>query len=403
MKVLFFNRFFHPDTSATSQIVSDLAFHLARHNHEVHAITSRTLPDQPRDEVVHGVRIHRVADAATGPHSLFERAMAYLAYYRGARTMVRSLVGAGDICVVKTDPPMLSAAVGPMARARGARIVVWLQDVFPEIAREYGIPGMGRTLGSIIFAQRNKSLAQADAVVAISERMAEYVASALHSPSRVEVIHNWADGEAVQPVDPSRNPLRDEWGLNDAFVVGYSGNLGRVHEFDTIIGAAALLRDDPRVRFIIIGRGPRHAAVKRRVSEERLANVSFRDHQPRERLGESLSVPDVHLTVLLPRFEGLVHPSKLYGIMAAGRPAIFIGDPRGQTAAILRDCDAGVSVAPGDVRGLAQAILAMRDDDAARRRMGVAAREAFERLYAMPIALAKWDELLQRLAATPRQ
>src|SRR6185503_11829117 len=114
------------------------------------------------------------------------------------------------------------------------------------------------------------------------------------------------------------------------------------------------------------------------------------------------SVPDVHLSVLLPRFEGLVHPSKLYGIMAAGRPTIFVGDPQGQTAAILKDCGAGVSVASGDSRGLAQAILALRDDEAMRRGMGVAAREAFERLYSMPIALGRWSDLLHRFGATPR-
>jgi glycosyltransferase involved in cell wall biosynthesis len=401
MKVFFFNRFFHPDTSATSQIVSDLAFHLARHNHEVHAITSRTSSDQPRDETVDGVRIHRVADAVTGPHSLFERAMAYTAYYRGARTMVRRLVRVGDICVVKTDPPMLSAAIGSIAKARGAKLVVWLQDVFPEVAREYGIPGMGRPLGSIVLAMRNKSLAQADAVVAVSERIADHVERALKSSGHIDVIHNWADGEAVRPVDPVHNQLREEWGLRDAFVVGYSGNLGRVHEFDTMLGAAALLRDDPRVRFVIIGRGPRHADVRARVSAERLANVSFQDHQPRDRLGESLSVPDVHLSVLLPRFEGLVHPSKLYGIMAAGRPTIFVGDPLGETATILKDCDAGVSVASGDARGLVHAILALRDDGAMRRRMGIAARGAFDRMYAMPIALGRWLQLLQRLAVPP--
>jgi colanic acid biosynthesis glycosyl transferase WcaI len=151
----------------------------------------------------------------------------------------------------------------------------------------------------------------------------------------------------------------------------------------------------------MIGRGPRHARVKAEVVAQRLTNVSFKDHQPRNRLGESLGVPDVHLSVLLPRFERLVHPSKLYGIMAAGRPTIFVGDLQGQTAAMLRDCGAGVSVQSGDSRGLAEAILAMRENDAVRRRMGSAAREAFDRLYAMPIALERWHDLLQGLQAKP--
>lgn len=400
MRVLFFNRFFHPDTSATSQIVSDLAFHLAAAGHEVHAITSRTASDQPKEELVRGVRIHRVADAAGGPRSLVQRAVAYIAYYTFARRLARRLVQAGDICVVKTDPPMLSAALGPIVKKRGATLVVWLQDVFPEIAREYGLPGMGPTLGSVIYGLRNKSLALADAVVAIGEHMAKRVAGALHSPARLVIIHNWADGDAIRPVERSRNPLRQEWALDDKFVVGYSGNLGRVHEFETMLGAASLLLQDPGVRFAIIGRGPRLGEVKERVQASGLTNVVFREHQARDRLALSLSVPDVHLSVLQPRFEGLVHPSKLYGIMAAGRPTIFVGDREGQTAEILRDCNAGLTVASGDSHQLARAIARLRDDEPLRQRMGKAAREAFDNLYAMPIAFRKWEELLRGLATS---
>jgi colanic acid biosynthesis glycosyl transferase WcaI len=400
MRIFFFNRFFHPDTSATSQIVSDLAFHLAAEGHEVHAVASRTAREEPREEQVRGVRIHRVADAATGPHSLVQRAAAYLAYFAGARRAARRLVGAGDICVVKTDPPMLSSALGAIVKKRGAALVVWLQDVFPEIAREYGVPGMGRTLGRAIVAVRNRSLARADAVVAIGERMAERVAAAVHAPARLAVIHNWADGEAIRPLEPGRNVLRGEWGLADRFVVGYSGNLGRVHEFDTILDAAQLLRADPGVRFVIIGRGPRLEEVRKRVEADALTNVVFHGHQPRDRLAASLSVPDVHLCVLQPRFEGLVHPSKLYGIMAAGRPTLFVGDREGEAAAILADCGAGLSVQSGDSRGLAREIVALRDDAPRRERMGLAAREAFERLYAMPIAFTKWDELLRGLGSS---
>lgn len=398
MKVFFFNRFFHPDTSATSQIVSDLAFHLAASGYEVHAVTSRSAPGLPEREEVRGVTVHRIAPASTGPHSLFARAIAYMRYYRGARAAARVLLVPGDVAVVKTDPPMLSAAIGPIAKKRGAKVIVWLQDVFPEIAREYGVPGMGKTLGSTIFALRNRSLASADAVVAIGERMAQHVASAVHAPALLAVIHNWADGVAIQPIAPERNTLRAAWGLRDAFVVGYSGNLGRVHEFETLLGAAASLLADDRVRFLIVGRGPRLAEVQAEVRRRKLANVIFQPHQDRHALAESLGAADVHLSVLQPRFEGLVHPSKLYGIMAAGRPTIFIGDPGGETALILSETASGTTVASGDAAGLAGAIVRLRDDREARERMGVAARRAFDERYSMPIAFGKWRELLEQVA-----
>ena len=397
VRVLFFNRFFHPDTSATSQFVSDLAFHLAQAGYEVHAITSRSAEGLAAEEMIRGVTIHRVAKASTGPHSLFERALAYLAYYRGARRAAERWVGPNDIVVVKTDPPMLSAAVGPVAKRRGAKLVVWLQDVFPEIAHEYGVPAMGRSMASFIYRARNRSLERADAVVAIGERMAARVSSAVRAPVRLEVIHNWADGEAIHPIAAQANPLRQSWGLDRYFVVGYSGNLGRVHEFDTILDAAAAMRGDDGVRFLIVGRGPRLEEVRAAAARRQLANVVFRPHQERHSLAESLCVPDVHLAVLQPRFEALVLPSKIYGIMAAGRPTIFVGDPGGETAAIIDRCGAGLSVRTGDATALVDALRRLRNDREMRDRMGRAARHAFDNLYAMPIAFEKWRQLLRGL------
>src|SRR5207244_2573656 len=119
--------------SATSQILSDLAFHLAASGNEVHVVTSRVPGADSPLETIRGVTIHRVATALKGPHSLFERAVAYVRYYRGARDAARALIRRGDIVVLKTDPPLLSTAIGPIARRTGAKVIIWLQDIFPEV------------------------------------------------------------------------------------------------------------------------------------------------------------------------------------------------------------------------------------------------------------------------------
>lgn len=395
MKIVFFNRFFHPDTSATSQLLSDLAFDLAASGHDVHVVTSHAEGEPGGTEGIHGVTVHRVAAAMTGPHGLAARALAYLRYYRGARAQARRLLGRGDIAVAKTDPPMLSAAVGPIAKARGARAIVWLQDLFPEIAREYGIPGTRGPVGAVLRRMRDRSLAGADAVVVIAENMARRVAAIPHvQPGRVHVVHNWSDGAAIVPVDPAANALRREWGLQDRFVVGYSGNLGRVHEFDTVIEAAAKLRSREDIAFLFIGRGPRLAEVQRKASQRLLANVRFMPHQQRARLGESLGVPDVHLSILRREFEGLVHPSKLYGIMAAGRPTLYVGSPHGDTAKIIAAAHCGVTVETGDADALASRILELHEASEARLLMGANARRAFEALYDRPVAVAAWRRVL---------
>jgi glycosyltransferase involved in cell wall biosynthesis len=168
-----------------------------------------------------------------------------------------------------------------------------------------------------------------------------------------------------------------------------------------MVDAAVLLRDDPGIRFVVIGRGPRLQEVKARAARDGLANIRFEPHQDRAALGQSLGVADVHVSVLQPAFEGLVHPSKLYGIMAAGRPTLFIGDAEGETAGILAATGSGISVGTGDAAGVVTAIRSLRADPALRLQMGEAARRAFDERYAMPIALRQWRALLEALDAAP--
>ena len=401
MKIIFFNRFFFPDASATSQMLSDLAFDLAS-TWQVHVVTSRVPGGMAAQEQIRGVTVHRVATAASGPHGLVRRALAYAQYYLGARRALRNLVVPGDIVVAKTDPPMLSAALGQLAKARGAKLVVWLQDLFPEVAFEYGVPGMSGALGRWLAERRDRSLAIADAVVAIGERMAQRVAAGQHvSAERLHVVHNWADGEALRPMSQAAASQKHRWGLEDRFVVGYSGNLGRVHEFDTLLSAAARLREREDVVFLIVGRGPRLREVRERVAREGLGNVRFEDPQPRDRLAASLAVPDVHISILPARFEGLVLPSKLYGIMAVARPTLFIGDPEGDSASVLSESQAGMTVCVGDVEGLVAAILALRSEPSRVLEQGLNARRAFERRFDLPIALEKWRAILRATERAP--
>jgi glycosyltransferase involved in cell wall biosynthesis len=393
MKVVFFNRFFAPDTSATSQILSDLAFDLADRGEDVHVVTSRVPGGESSHERIHSVTVHRVSGSAPGQHGIMRRAGAYASYYRGARRLARTLLTAGDIAVIKTDPPMLSSVVAPIAKDRGARVIVWLQDLFPEVAQQYGIPGMNGPIGRLLARARNHSLALAESIVVISEGMAKRV-SAMECRARTHVIHNWADGRSVVPSEPSTVTLRKEWNLDGKFVVGYSGNLGRVHEFETILAAASRLREHDDIVFMIVGRGPRLEEVKKAVARDGLENVLFQPQQPRAALAQSLGAANVHLSVLQSRYEGLVHPSKLYGILAAGRPTIFIGSLEGETARILRRHECGISVASGDDRALAASIIRLRDQPDVAAAMGQRARRSFEAAYDMPIALDKWVKLL---------
>jgi colanic acid biosynthesis glycosyl transferase WcaI len=365
VRVVLVNRYFHPDHSATSQIASDLAAHLASRGWDVAAITSRLRYDDPRarlsaQESWNGVSIHRVWSSRFGRAGLAGRAVDYLTFYASAFFAIRRERDA--VVIAMTDPPMLSV----LAALASKRVVNWLQDLFPEVAESLGIKAP-RILRRI----RDWSLRRARKNVALGDLMAARVPNAV-------VIHNWADAN-LAPV-----PMK-----NERFVVGYSGNLGRAHEFGTIIGA---MHDLPDIRFVFTGGG----AQLDRVRAEAGANAEFRPYAPRERLSESLSSADAHLVSLQPSLEGLIVPSKFYGILAVARPVIFIGARDGELARIIETRRCGVVVEPGDVEGLKLAIAQVAADP----EMGRRGRELYLESFAPHHAFSAWEGVLEEAAAS---
>lgn len=408
--MIFVNRFFYPDHSATSQMLGDLAFALAERGRKVTIITSRQRYDDPHArlparETVDGVEIRRVWTSQFGRRNLIGRAVDYLSFYASAALELGKVAGRGDVIVAKTDPPMLSIVAAPIARLKGARLVNWLQDIFPEVASELGV-GRGRLpemLYGVLTRLRNLSLRRSAMTVAIGERMAERVAAAGVPSARIRVVENWADGAVIHPVAAADNPLRAEWGLGDALVVGYSGNLGRAHDPHTMLDAIVRLEAEPGpcpVVWLFIGDGPHYDVLRRAIAERGLRSVQFRPYQPRHLLAQSLSLPDVHLVSLRPRLEGLIVPSKFYGVAAAGRPTLFIGDADGEIARTLNRHGCGLCVAEGDGAGLAAALRRLAADAEFRARMGERGRQAFLMHFDKSAAVARWDALLAEVQAS---
>jgi glycosyltransferase involved in cell wall biosynthesis len=399
MKIIFVNRYYAPDHAATSQMLTDLATALAS-EFQVHVVTSRQRYDDPaaslpRYELNHLVSIDRVYATTFGRASLPGRALDYISFYVSAALRLLHLARRGDVIVAKTDPPLISVPAGWVARLRGAHLVNWLQDVFPEVAGQLGLSIGDGAIGSTLRGFRNASLRRAAVNIALGTQMADRVAAAGVPRERIHVIHNWADGTALQPMTDAANPLRSEWMLADKFVIGYSGNFGRVHEFHTMVGAAQELKANPEIVFLLIGAGAQITMLEIAARDQGLTNFVFKPYQPRSRLSQSLGAADVHVVTLRPELEGLVVPSKYYGIAAVGRPTIFIGDTNGEIATIIGETESGLCVAQGDVKGLADAIVMLRGDPKLREQMGRNARRAFELRFEKSIAVAAWRSLLQ--------
>jgi len=400
VKIVFVNRFFHPDLAPTGLHAADVAFDLATAGHEVHAVTSRLAyddagPGYAEEETMRGVQVHRVWTTRFGRGSLAGRALDYASFYLSAFFALAGLLKRNDIVVAKTDPPLISVVAAFAAWWRAAKLVNWLQDVFPETAARSGMTLLQGPLGAIPRVKRDWSLRRAAVNVVLGERMAAEVGR-LVPGARLHIVPNWIDGAAIRPMAPGASVLRCEWGLKGKFVVGYAGNLGRAHDVETLLDAARLLEREHDVVFSFTGGGFHFA----RLREAGLANLQLRGYVPEERLGESLAACDVHLVTLLPAFEGLIVPSKFYGAAAAGRAVIFVGDPDGEIARAIAAHGCGVTVATGNAAGLAAAIQDLRASPGTLRAMEERARAAFEREGEKPIALARWREVIAEVIRT---
>ena len=205
-KVIFVNRFFYPDQSATSQLLTDLAFFLAEESHDVHVITSGNMvagkvTQLRRDEIISKVRVHRVGRSAVQSRGLISRSLNFLSFYWSAAFQLIEHATDHCIVVIKTDPPLLSLWAWWLLWARRVRIINWLQDVYPEVAIRFGVRFTRGQVGHLLMWLRDRSLRNATVNVVLGSRMAEYIESRDVPRASIRIIPNWADDRAIYPVE----------------------------------------------------------------------------------------------------------------------------------------------------------------------------------------------------------
>jgi len=376
VKVLLLNQFFHPDLAATAQIATDLAIDLARAGAEVTALaTSGSYlggGKLPAEEIHEGVRIVRVPCTSFGKGSIPRRLADYGSFYASAALRLATRERP-DIVVAMSTPPLV-AVLGAGMRAVGARFVYWVQDLYPELAIEFGVLTRRSPATRVLEFASRTVLRQADAVVALGDAMAQRLIANGARESRVHVIPNWADGTGIRPIAHAENPFRREHGFDGKPVFLYSGNMGRGHDLATLLSAAHAMREE--AVFAFIGDGAKRPEVEAAARE--CPSIRLLPYQPRARLSQSLSAADVHLIAQDASTVGLIEPSKLYGILAAGRPVLYVGPASSEVARTIEREAVGRVIANGNVDGVVQAL---RELGETRDVLGARARVAFDMAY----------------------
>jgi colanic acid biosynthesis glycosyl transferase WcaI len=403
---------FAPDTAPTGTVMTAIAGGLVDLGHRLHVVTSlpwyRSHDVEPewrgrpwRTERTHWGRVTRVHPFPTDKRNIRARAAGFAGFV-GLASMLAAATPKRPDAVLAMSPPLPIGLAGLMvARLRRAPFVFNIQDVFPDVAVELGLltnPMVIRTARAV----ERFTYRQADAVTVLSDDLRANVSAKVGAQhgrrrTRVEVIPNFVDVGAIRP-GAHENAYRREHGLQGRTVVMYAGNVGFSQSLGLVIDAARqLVVSRPDVVFVVNGGGAARPALEAGAAD--LPNVRFVDYQPIERLGEVLAAADIHV---VPLKRGLAHasvPSKLYSVLAAGRPVLASVDPGTEVARTLEHAGAGVSVEPEDPAAFLVALEALLDDPGRRERLGAQGR-AFVESWASPSAVAEaYAALFEELAS----
>jgi colanic acid biosynthesis glycosyl transferase WcaI len=391
---------FYPEQSATGYYMTRIAEGLAGE------LDVRVLCGQPTysargvrapvDEVRNSVQIHRCSSTTLDKNSLLRRSINLLTL--SIAVVVQALIRfrRGDRVLVVTNPPSLPFLISLACKWRGAECLLLIHDVFPDALVATGILKPRSFLVSILRWLNRLLYGSVEHIVVIGRDMSELLRQRIPSnpgPS-ISVIPNWADVDLIVPRPRDSNHFLRQWKSEEKFVIQSSGNLARSAAIETMVAAAELLKSDNGVHFVFVGSGVKKEWLERTVSERRLASVDVLPPQPRDMLCELLNASDVALLGLVRGMKGVSVPSRLYNILAAGKPVLALAEPESEVARVVQEESIGWVVDPADPGMLVDAIAEARSSPDNLRRMGERARAAAEKKYRYSNSLELFRSLL---------
>jgi len=390
-RVLVLNQYYWPGVEATAHLLAELCEALAD-EFDLTVVTGMVAGAEEAGRTEKGgVEIVRVGSTAYDRSRLSLRAANYLTYL-GLSFWEGLKVERPDVVLCMTDPPVIADVALLIARRFDVPLVVVSQDVFPEVAVALKRLDNPAIVELLRLATRTY-LKRADRVVAIGDTMRERLVAKGADRSRIVVIPNWTDTSDLEP-QPRDNEWAREHDLVGRFVVMHSGNIGHAQDLDTLIRAATFLRDLHELRIVLIGGGARRDELKGLAKLLEVEQVVFMGYQPRELLADSLSAADLHVVGLARGLSGYVVPSRLYGVLAVGRPVLAAAEPDSETATVIEEVGAGVVVPPGRPELLARAIRKAHDGGYDLDEMGRRGREWVAGEGDRNVAIARYRRLL---------
>ena len=301
-------------------------------------------------------------------------------------------IGRGDVVLVVTNPPTLPLLAAFACRLRRAKFVLLVHDVYPDAAVVTGILRPNSFAERLVRRINQTAYRAASIIVVIGRDMKQRVASSLldGDSERIMVITNWGDTEEVSEELGNRNRFRQDLGLSGHCVVQYAGNMGRTHDVDVVLDAAHALEGSEEIQFLFVGSGARWPTVVESLQRQPRPNVHLLPRQPRELLAELLDACDLAVLAFIPGMAGISVPSRMYNIMAAGKPIVAAVDEDSELAQVIREEGIGWTVPAGDADALARVVRKAAGDRVLLKEMGRRARHSVEIRFSYGVIMAQF-------------
>ena len=403
---------FYPQVAAIGQLLTDLSEDLINAGYKVKVITGN--PNNifvknntiPKKEKYKGIEIIRLRNTTFSKYRMAGRVLNYLTFHFLVFSRVLFYERPHLVFVLST-PPFISFSGLMLKTLKKSKVIYNIQDLFPDLAIKLG------KLKNKLFIGFLKKLSvlivrKVDKIIVVGEYMEKKIREELlketSENNHIITIHNWADGDKIKVLRENieDNFLRKKWGLEGKFVVLYSGNIGYLHEFDTIISAADCIFKEglTEIVFIFIGEGIKKNYIKEKVRQKRLSNVLLFPYQSYEILNYSLGIASVSLVTLEKGFEGMVVPSKIYGILASGKPVVAVVGGKSEIVEIIEKGQCGKIVKIGDYQALVKCIKSYYENPTKCSEDGLNGRRYFEKNYDRKIATRKYIEVIKEILKT---
>jgi colanic acid biosynthesis glycosyl transferase WcaI len=402
-RVVVFSELYWPEDTSTGFFVTGIAEGLAEER-EVLVFCAqptygrRGLRSPPRERH-QNVEIHRVTSTTFAPHRPLGRALNSLTITGALSFHALRRLRADDQVLVVTNPPLLPYSVMLAARLRRAQCALLVHDVYPEVLEAAGTVGRHGLIARAIRRMARWLYRSAHRVVVLGRDMEALVATYLDgATARVTVIPNWGDVDEITPSPRNENALLTKLHLEAKFVVQWLGNMGRTHALEALLLAAARLRENAEVHFLFVGWGAKRAWMEREIGRRALDNVTLLPHCAREDLALYLGACDLAVIAFLPGMTGVSVPSRLYNVLASGRPLLAVAEPESELSLVIREEGVGWTVPPAESEGVATAIATaiatvVAAGAESRAPMGARARRAAESRYSRLVVIRSWRSL----------